>query len=565
MNIAHKFLQITTIIIVSVSIVFSVEIPENVFRIGKRSDNIIHAWVFFKDKGVSKDKFTETIHQIESSMNDRTRFRRAKVRSEQIVDEKDIQVRPVYIQQVKDKGGQIRTVSKWLNGVSIEAPEDVIQQIGSLDCVKKIQPVFAGKRRKVISGTPNNNDTNNNQTVYGSSFTPLNQINLIAAHEAGYTGQGVVVLMLDTGYYKDHEAIQNDKIIGEWDFINNDGETQNETGDNDGQHNHGTVTLSVLGGWKDSVLVGAAYDAEVLLAKTEDITDEQPIEEDYYVAGLEWGEANGADIASSSLGYIDWYDFEDLDGNTAITTIAVNQAIENGMIVTTAAGNGGESGIIAPADAMNVIACGAVDSLGTIATFSSRGPTADDRIKPEVCAQGVATFCAGSYHSEYYFQANGTSLSTPLIGGACAVILSAHPDWTPLMVREALMMTASQSEYPNNEYGWGVIDVMAAINYTGFATVSEADPIPAHFMISDPYPNPFNSSVKFTVAVKNEGLLTVDVVNICGEIVETLWKDYRDQGNHDYIWESNSAPSGSYFIRAELNKKTSIRKISLVK
>ncbi|MFQ6610118.1 MAG: S8 family serine peptidase, partial [Fidelibacterota bacterium] len=243
------------------------------------------------------------------------------------------------------------------------------------------------------------------------------------------------------------------------------GETQNEPGDPENSHNHGTYTLSTLGGSFEGQLYGPAYNAQFLLAKTEDVSQEVPVEEDWYVAGLEWGESLGADVASSSLGYIDWYTYEDLDGQSAVTTIAVNIAIENGMVITTAAGNSGSGGIIAPADAFEVLACGAVDSNGEIAGFSSWGPTADGRIKPDICARGVATFCADIVSPNSYREANGTSLSTPLVGGAAAVILSAHPSWTPLQVREALMMTADNVENPDNQYGWGVIDVMAAINY----------------------------------------------------------------------------------------------------
>ena len=139
------------------------------------------------------------------------------------------------------------------------------------------------------------------------------------------------------------------------------------------------------------------------------------------------------------------------------------------MTVATAAGNYGDNGIIAPADAFDVITCGAVNVNGEIAGFSSHGPTADGRIKPDVCAQGVNTYCANTDDPSSYRTANGTSLSTPLVGGAVAVILSARPNWTPYMIREALMMTANNVDNPDNQYGWGVIDIMAAIDYFSIA------------------------------------------------------------------------------------------------
>lgn len=285
-----------------------------------------------------------------------------------------------------------------------------------------------------------------------------------------------MVCMMDTGYRKNHQAFQlaysEGRVLAEWDFINNDGETQNQTGDPSGQHDHGTYTWSTLGGAADGNLYGLAYGAYFILAKTEDISSEQPIEEDNWVAGMEWADSIGADVISSSLAYIDWYTYADMDGNTAVTTIAADIAAERGIVVCNAMANAGpESGTLhAPADADSIIACGAVYSTGEIAYFSSRGPTYDGRIKPEVCARGVSTRCADPYGTTGYTYTSGTSLSTPLIGGAAAVILSAHPDWTPMQVREAMMMSSDHSSSPDNDYGWGVPDILATIQYSFYIT-----------------------------------------------------------------------------------------------
>ena len=203
---------------------------------------------------------------------------------------------------------------------------------------------------------------------------------------------------------------------------------------------------------------------------------------------MEWGDSLGADVASASLGYIDWYEFSDLNGDSAVTTIAVEQTYKNGIVCVSAAGN--ENGtnwghIIAPADAEHVISVGAVDTNGVISSFSSRGPTYDGRIKPEVVARGVYTHCALAGGQTSYGYKSGTSLSTPLVAGAVAVILSAHPDWTPDMVREAMMMTASNFRNPNNIYGWGLIDVMAAIDYD-FSVIKPGDiDFDGRFLITD--------------------------------------------------------------------------------
>ncbi|MCK4427945.1 MAG: S8 family serine peptidase, partial [candidate division Zixibacteria bacterium] len=187
---------------------------------------------------------------------------------------------------------------------------------------------------------------------------------------------------------------------------------------------------------------------------------------------MEWADSIGADVISSSLCYIDWYTYSDLDGNTAVTTQAADIAAERGIVVCNAMGNSGPGSgtLMAPADADSILACGAVNSSGYLASFSSRGPSFDGRTKPEVCARGVSTRCASPYNLNGYTTASGTSLSTPLIGGCAALILSARPYWTPMQVREAMMMTASRATYPDNNYGWGIPDLLAAIQYSFYIT-----------------------------------------------------------------------------------------------
>ena len=428
-------------------------------------------WVFFWDKGDQEAVYlrgTITAPQV----TERARQRRVQRGTRDILNYMDIDVPQEYIQEVTASGAQIRVISRWFNAISVMANQQEETYINNLPDVKKTKRVMRVSRRflKRVERDPDEpTDSNVSYENYGNSFAQLDQIDAITAHENGYTGAGVWVLMLDTGFMTSHVAFQPERIVGEYDFIQDDSVTSNQEGDTIDQQNHGTATASVVGGYDPGFMLGAAYDCSFLLAKTEIVDQEVQIEEDYYVAGLEWGEALGADVVSSSLGYIDWYSFDDLDGNTAITTRAVDIAASLGMVCVTAAGNEGGSSwghIIAPADADSVISVGAVTNLDSIASFSSPGPTADNRVKPEVVARGVNTFAAGTVGDNAFVNASGTSLSTPLVAGATALILQAHPDWTPMMVREALMMTANNAGTPNNHYGYGLIDVMAAINYS---------------------------------------------------------------------------------------------------
>ena len=440
----------------------------------------VKVWVFFTDKGF-KDQagYQSALDQTAQTLTSRAAWRRSKTMRTNLVDFRDIPVNQSYIDQIMKFNAVERQRSRWLNAASFEVPVGELKKISVLSFVRSIKPVLGGKRKPVEPGNVPEGPLQGKGTFtldYGSSYSQLQQINIPAVHSVGYYGQGVLVCMMDTGFRKDHQAFQlaytEGRVLAEWDFINNDGNTQNETGDPSTQHNHGTMTWSTLGGASDGNLYGPAYGASFILAKTEDVSSETPIEEDNWVAGMEWADSIGADVISSSLVYIDWYTYPDLDGNTAVITIAADVAAQRGIVVCNAMGNegSGSGSLAAPADADSIIACGAVDGSGNIAYFSSRGPTYDGRIKPEVCARGVSTRCANPSSTTGYTNADGTSLSTPLIGGAAAVILSAHPDWTPMQVREAMIQSGNNSSSPNNTYGWGIPDILAAIQYSFYLT-----------------------------------------------------------------------------------------------
>ena len=445
------------------------------FLKNQKPDQKVKIWVFFTDKSIfTEEDYSQVKEKTKVSLSYQALHRRAKVLPEE-VDFKDFEVCPSYIREIQGLGAKLRRTSRWLNAASFEVTISQVEKIASLAWVESVRPVLAYKRKlePVENALPLGKILNKTFDLnYGISYDQLQQINLPAVHNLGYKGQGILVCMMDTGFRKDHQAFrkafEEGRVWAEHDFINNDSNTQNEPGDPSGQHNHGTYTWSTLGGAYDGELYGPAYMANFVLAKTENTASETPIEEDNWVAGMEWADSIGAEVISSSLGYIDWYSYSDLDGNTAVTTIAADIAAQRGIVVCNAMGNEGPAtgSLIAPADADSIISCGAVRSDGILASFSSRGPTYDGRIKPEVVARGVSTYCAIASDTNLYGYVSGTSLSTPLIGGCAAVLLSAHPDWTPMKVREALMMTADNASNPNNDRGWGIVDLLAALNYS---------------------------------------------------------------------------------------------------
>lgn len=435
-------------------------------------------WVFFTDKGVrTKGEFQALAASL--SVTDRAERRRAKVGMDKVVFA-DLPVTRSYVDGVTAAGAKLRRISRWLNAASYEVPMDKLDAVAALPFVASVQPVAGYKNSYPDPEATRPNLPEKAQEAdaldYGESIYQLQQINVPYAHSLGYAGQGVTLAVFDTGFRKSHaafaEAYAENRVLAEHDFIFDDDNTANEPEDNPSQWNHGTYTWSTAGGLVNGTLFGPAYKANFILAKTEDIRSETPVEEDNWIAALEWVDSIGTDVVTSSLAYADWYTYADVNGMTAPITLAANTADGLGIIVCNAMGNEGPGAgtLHPPADAFDILACGAVSSSGTIASFSSRGPTYDGRTKPEVCAQGLATFCATSSNDGSYGYVNGTSLSTPLVAGATCVMISARPDFTPEMIRRSLMETASQADTPDNTYGWGIINLEDALAWgAGFS------------------------------------------------------------------------------------------------
>lgn len=434
-------------------------------------------WVYFTDKGDNLDHYFANPLTVVSK---KSLERRAKVLSENnLIDFTDLPVNQNYVNQIIQNGFELKQKSRWFNGISGFASANEIYQIAANLFVKKIDVVgtFA-KNYDDVEFKPAQNQNDNpvqtqgiNTLNYGSSFTQLNQISVPQVHDLGYNGTGITICVLDAGFDNlPHEAFSSMNIIAAYDFVNHDPNVGNQ-GDM-GEGSHGTATLSIIGGFKEGQLIGPAYGSNFILAKTENTDSETPVEEDNWVAGVEWADSIGVDVTSTSLGYLDYdfpytsYTWQDMDGNTAIITIAADLAAGKGIVVVNSAGNNGTSThntLGAPADGDSVFTIGAVTSSGTRSSFSSVGPTFDGRIKPDLMAMGSNVFHASSFGNTYS-SGSGTSFSCPLAAGVCALILQKNPSLTPMEVLDALRSTATKSNNPDNQYGWGIINALNAIN-----------------------------------------------------------------------------------------------------
>ena len=444
------------------------------------------AWVYFTDKG-SKEYLKDRVPA--DVVSDHSIQRRLKVRSpEEVVDYTDLPVEETYVAQIASRIAQVRQRSKWFNGVSVRGTKLQIAALEELPFVREIG--FLTRFRKnttdlEMGGTPTGNEgiqrglAKTTSLDYGQSFVQNNLVNVPAVHNTGNFAQGVMVGVFDNGVrLPNHEAFDSLDIIATYDFVDHkESIVPNNPSISFGSH--GVYTLSAIGGYVPGQLIGPAFGATFILARTENDSSETPLEEDNWVAAMEWADSIGVEVTSTSLGYLTYdppyqsWEWQDMDGNTTVITRGADMAVARGIVVLNSAGNSGSNSshntLVAPADGDSVIAVGAVSSSGQRASFSSVGPTTSTppRIKPDVMADGVSVFTASSSNTRGYTSVSGTSLSCPLAAGVAALIVHDRPDATPVEIADAMRSTASNAATPDNENGWGILDAAAAIAFLG--------------------------------------------------------------------------------------------------
>ncbi len=428
----------------------------------------VKVWVYFSDKG--KDALTPEAAM--AALTIRALERRRTIPP----DWYDIPVNEQYVASVGATGATVRRSSRWLNALSCRANSAQIDAIAELPYVDSLTIVAILSRPPLEESPPVFEKPLIDSTIYGTSFVQNQMLGIDSLHKVYVgsgsdssllNGSGVLIAFFDTGYDTSHVTFDSLNILDTYDFIDDDVDVTDN--DRPFQTSHGTSTLSACGGFTAGELIGPAYKADYVLAKTEIYNEEIQIEEDNWVAAAEWADLIGVDVISSSLGYFYWYTYADMDGNTAVTTIAADIAASRGILVVTSAGNEGNDAfhyITAPADGDSVVAVGAVASDGLIASFSSFGPSVDGRIKPEVVARGTGVKCATDAGGFVFRQ--GTSLSCPLIAGAAALLLQANPGLRgdPMAIRQRLIESGDRYQNPDNRYGYGLPDMVAAVGFS---------------------------------------------------------------------------------------------------
>ncbi len=441
-------------------------------------------WIGFKDKQGTPFSVTKPSEFLGAqAINRRTKYFIP-------VHASDLPVTPDYVNQIKNVPNvKVLYSSRWLNGVviSVESASAAaaLNQINGLSFVSKADKV---KRNVMVSAPVNKVESQVPLAVnsveaagtynYGRAFWQNRQIGVDCLHEKGFRGQNMTIAVMDIGFTTVPEnpvfdSLRADnRIVASYDFV--DGSSNVYLGGD-----HGTYVLSCMASIQPGLIIGSAPKAKYMLFRTEEGASETISEEYNWVRAAEYADSAGADILTTSLGYTTFDDptqshtYASLNGRTAPMSIAATMAARKGMFVLNSAGNEGEGTwkyISVAADADSVCAVGAVDSTGALAGFSSVGPSADGRIKPDLVARGAGAWaCIGNANC---FPVNGTSFSAPILAGAVACFWQAHPSSNNMKLFNVLKQTALNAPNPNNSTGWGIPNVCALVP----EGISEYDP-----------------------------------------------------------------------------------------
>ena len=374
----------------------------------------------------------------------------------------DLPPNPAYISSIQQTGATVIYKSRWMNAVLVEATEIQKNTILTLPSVKGIEFNRPLKQARQTSLKDKFAVENTESLNYGEASAQIQLLGADLMHNKGFHGEGMLVALLDDGFLNVNTSaclqhlVQQNKIVKVYDFVDNDNTVYSQGG-------HGTAVLSTMAGYIDNQMISPAFGASVALFRTEDIASETPLEEANWLFAAEMADSLGADIICSSLGYstfdnsVDNYTPAMMNGKTALSTRAADLATERGIVVVISAGNSGNDSswqiITAPADADSVLAIGAVTRTGNYASFSSRGNSADGRIKPDIVAVGSGTALCNT--SGFASTSDGTSFSAPLVAGLVAGFWQANPHLTAQEVTRCIRKSGHQFASPTIQLGYG--------------------------------------------------------------------------------------------------------------
>ena len=487
-------------------------------------ENKVYA-VHFKDKTNTPYSIDDPLKYLsQRSLDRRNKYGIA-------VTEEDLPVDPHYVEQVNATGAYVRDVSRWSNSALVYADDDMLNVIQKLDFVDSIvyvkpaagkyqvfdiHPKWMNEEITMVSGTKG--DYN-----YGYAAAQIEQINGVPVHKLGHVGEGVLIAVLDGGFNNvDHitglaHLFESGRIVLESNIVEPNRSIYDET-----ISAHGTAVLSCMGGYLVDEYVGTAPKASYALIRTEDTTTEFLIEEYFWMIGAELADSIGTDIINSSLGYKTYDDpvmdrlYTDMDGKTAISSIAAKMAVERGIFVNTSAGNSNGSEfpwVGSPADAPEALTLAAVDISGEIASFSSIGPNGAGYAKPDVAACGVGAAVLRENNS--IGSGSGTSFSSPITCGMVACIIGATPNKTPSEIIKAIQKSANRYPEHDIQYGYGIPNFAKVLYELGISSYENKKNSTLIY-----YPNPVNDKLYL---FNNEKIINnVELYDLTGRLLKSV-------------------------------------------
>ncbi|MBC7605497.1 MAG: S8 family serine peptidase [Burkholderiales bacterium] len=513
------------------------------------------AWVYFNAKPNAQAFFDNPLSELKQRSLDRRMLQNIAL------DIKDAPIHQPYIDQISAASGiAVLAKSKWLNCLHVRGTFEAINALLGFSFVDRVR--FADNALNLRTSTPKRFQPVNKQMDtettfnYGNSFNQIHMLNGDLLHQQNFTATGKVIAVLDAGFPNVNTLLpfqrlrDNNQILGGYDYVSKDSLVY--TGDT-----HGTMVLSTMGGFKDGQLVGTAPDAQYYLFITEDVASENPVEESNWVEAAESADRVGADVITSSLGYFSFdnpnygHAYSDMTGNAAFGSQGANIAFSRGMVVVASAGNEGattEPHVGVPAEATNVLAIGAVKANRLYATFSSVGPTFDDRIKPDIMAQGQASVLVNP-STGAITTANGTSFSGPIMAGMIATFWGAVPGLTNQQVVDFVKQSSDKFANPNMQYGYGIPDFQLALNNALLLTESFSN---SKVVV---YPNPAKESVSVAF-LKTFQNAEITLYNSLGQHVLN-----QDLANDNTKVSLEKLSSGVYWYKIDSNNFSQTGKI----
>ena len=520
------------------------------------------AWIYFADKENVAASIANPLSILTQKAIDRKNAHGV------VIDDRDVPVNETYITQLKNATGiSVLAKSKWFNAVHVRGSQTEIESLTSFTFVSVID--FANKnlnakntKTKTKLNHTKLSKEENNLTVfnYGDATNQIEMFNGDKLHLADYTGDGMTIAVLDSGFpnvdnMTSFQRLRNaGNILGTYDFVNRDIDVYTGT-----TSSHGTWVLSDMAGYIENNFVGTAPDASYYLFITEDAPNENPVEESYWVEAVERADSLGVDLVNTSLGYTTYdnpnysYTQADMDGNTAFISKGANIAFEKGLLLVTSAGNSGNTswGIVsAPADASGVFSVGAVDLNGNYASFSSRGNATQPNQKPDVVAQGQASYVIGT--NDVIGTLNGTSFSSPILAGGITCLWQALPNKTNAEIMQLVRESATQFTSPDYFLGYGIPNLEWALNTTLAFNTDLADNFDVQI-----YPNPVRDNLFIKLPDLAEST-TLKIYNILGEEINT----YNISESINEI-NTVSLAQGLYIVK--LTSKTYSKSVKLIK